>query len=99
MEEEGPVTCGTPLDHFAESKELSSIVSTLPNVCGELRPSENTIEKFTGTLLQLRYTFCISTPCGYIVPFMSDCNFFAEILDKYQEQPHLLDPYLGKSVL
>ena len=49
MEEEADVTCGTPLDHFAESKELSSIVSTLPHVCGELRPSENATEKFIGT--------------------------------------------------
>ena len=49
MEEDEDLTCGTPLDHFAESEELSSIVSTLPHVCGELRSSENAIERFTGT--------------------------------------------------
>ena len=58
MEEEG-LTCGTPLDHFAESKELSSIVSTLPHVCGELRPSENAIEKFTGKSYSCN--LCINT--------------------------------------
>ena len=47
--EEEDITRGTPLDHFAESEELSSIISTLPQVCGELRPSENAIERFTGT--------------------------------------------------
>lgn len=48
-EEEEDITRGTPLDHFAESEELSAIISTLPQVCGELRPSENAIERFTGT--------------------------------------------------
>ena len=52
MEEED-LTCGTPLDHFAESEELSSIVSTLPHVCGELRLSENATEKFTSTCTDL----------------------------------------------
>ena len=46
MEED--ITCGTRLDHFAESEELSAIVSRLPDVCGEMRPSENAVEKFTG---------------------------------------------------
>ena len=69
MDEEEDLTCGTPLDHFAESKELSSIVSTLPQVCGELRPSENAIEKFTGMYLyhtQLQLTTCL---------YKHDCMF------------------------
>lgn len=45
---EDDLTCGTRLDHFAENEELVSIISTLPQVCGEMRPSENAIEKFTG---------------------------------------------------
>lgn len=49
MEEGEDITRGTPLDHFAESEELLSIVSTLPQVCGEMRASENAIERFTGT--------------------------------------------------
>ena len=58
LEEEGGLTCGTPLDHFAECEELSAIVSSLPHVCEELRPSENATEKFTST-----YHICASIWC------------------------------------
>lgn len=41
------ISHGTHLDHFAESEELLSVVSMLPVVCGEMRPTENAVEKFT----------------------------------------------------
>lgn len=58
------VSFGTALDHFAESAELSSLVESLPQTCGDQTTLEASQERFT------------------------------VILDKYQEQPHLLDPYL-----
>lgn len=46
------VTRGTVLDHCAESEELVSLVSALPQVCGELRDREASEERFTCELLQ-----------------------------------------------
>lgn len=60
-EEKGAVA---PLYHFVESnaEELSSIVSSLPHVCGELRPSEKATEKFTG--------ICACVPCTHQIVYV-----------------------------
>lgn len=55
-EERGPeaLASGTALDHFAESEELLSLVSSLPQVYSELRSREKSEERFTSeTFLRL----------------------------------------------
>ena len=47
MEEQEALVSGTALDHFAESEELQSLVSTLPQVYNELRSRERSEERFT----------------------------------------------------
>lgn len=47
MEEPEAIVSGTALDHFAESEELLSLVSTLPQVYDELRGRERSEERFT----------------------------------------------------
>lgn len=42
------MACGTVLDHFAESGELFSLVTALPQVYEELRSREKSEERFTG---------------------------------------------------
>lgn len=44
---EGTVCSGSALDHFAESEELMSLVSSLPQVYSELRSREKSEERFT----------------------------------------------------
>ena len=53
LQAEYDLTCGSRLDHFAENEELISIISTLPQVCGDMRPSENAIESFTGMYIHV----------------------------------------------
>ena len=79
---------GTALDHFAESEELRSLVDTLPHICSNIIALEASQERVTGVAINL---------CMHTLGYMSQ-SFPAAILDKYQEQPHLLDPYLGESI-
>ena len=48
MDAEEAVTCGTVLDHCIENAELTSLVTTLPQVCRELRSREAADERFMG---------------------------------------------------
>lgn len=43
------VSFGTALDHFAESAELSSLVESLPQTCGDQTTLEASQERFTGS--------------------------------------------------
>lgn len=70
--EEGPgaLASGTALDHFAESEELLSLVSTLPEVYSELRSRERSEERFTSEtkplFLVLAYHASMSRYSGQI---------------------------------
>jgi len=46
--EDAAVSCGTVLDHFAESEELTSLVETLPHICSDQIALEASQERFTG---------------------------------------------------
>lgn len=84
------VAFGTVLDHFAESEELTSLVDTLPHICREPIALEASQERFTGECACMHKCCVPSLIKNVLVPLPS------VILDKYQEQPHLLDPYLGE---
>jgi len=98
--DDAAVSFGTVLDHFAESEELTSLVETLPHICSDQIALEASQERFTGE------RSCDSSQLNH---FLSECCKLwcmkvasvvlsppSVILDKYQEQPHLLDPYLGE---
>lgn len=82
------VTFGTALYHIAESEEVSSLVTDLPEVCrGDMRMREVSEQRFIGAAIVNLRSFVLFI---YI--------FYAVILDKYQEQPHSLDSSLGRAV-
>ena len=74
---------GETLQTFAENTEAMQSLDELPTVVCDLRRKEIAEERFTGEW----DCVCRSEP-----PLTS----VVVILNRYQEQPHLLDPYLGK---
>lgn len=74
------------LEHFSESVEVTNLLDALPAAaCTDIIAQESLCEKFTGAM-------CLSV-CRIVCPRIF---VFAVILDRYQEQPHLLDPHLRK---
>ena len=88
----GEAVCfGTAYDHFAESAELCGLIDALPHTCSEQVAMEASQERVTGSLLCCS---CALTSHQCHVPPPHPPH--AVILNKYQEQPHLLDPHLGE---
>ena len=77
---------GTVYDHFEENDQLCRLIDTLPETSNEQIARETNQESVTGQLTVL------SRPLTH--PRVDRPN--AGIVDKYQEQPHLLDPYMGE---
>ena len=77
---------GTVYDHFEENDQLCRLIDTLPETSNEQIARETNQESVTGqlTVLSRQLTH----------PRVDRPN--AGIVDKYQEQPHLLDPYMGE---
>lgn len=78
--DEVAVSFGTAYDHFSETEEVCSLINTLPHILRDFRAREAALERLIGTLL-----INVSILFSILV-----------IVDKYQEQPHLLDPHLGR---
>lgn len=81
--DEVAVSFGTVYDHFSETEEVCSLIDTLPQILRDFRSREAALERLTG--------FICTLPINVLILFS-----ILVIVDKYQEQPHLLDPHLGR---
>ena len=83
--EDAAVSFGTVLDHFAESGELTSLVETLPHICGDQIALEASQERFTGTRNNLRPPLTCSS---------TDRRFYCQCINLHDSSfigsPHLL---------
>lgn len=75
---------GSPLQAFAEISEVISLLDNLPSVVCDLRSKESAEQQFMGERHCIHTRACLSTPPLIV------------IFDGYLEQPHLLDPHLGR---
>ena len=83
MADDGCVSHGNVYDHFEEYNEVFSLIDSLPAIVKDFRALEAAQERLT----------CKD---GFLKTKLK--AFFIAIVDKYQEQPHLLDPHLGKGI-
>lgn len=85
------------LSDFSEGSETTSLISSLPEVLEDQRTTETTIQKFLGSAVQVKHFKFIRFVALMCTQFVTTCFSCAlsVIMNKYQEQPHLLDPHLG----
>ena len=99
--ESDPVAKACVLDGFSERDETRALMSSLPEVHGDMKSTEFTTERFLGetspppqSSRSLTYTRLNGGAARS--QFITSCLFSPTvIMDGYQEQPHLLDPHLG----
>ena len=82
-----PAEVSQTLEHFSEVVEVNDLIRALPAACTDVIAQESLCERFTG-----RNTRAFSS----VIRRLLNSRFsHSVILDRYQEQPHLLDPHLG----
>ena len=97
------VGSGTVFDHFAELKETCILIDNLPSICRDFIALEASQESFTRKTVLPNYTITVllfSSDLHIMIIIIITLHYDLKgIVDKYQEQPHLLDPHLGKHTL
>jgi hypothetical protein len=92
--EEGAVTY--KLTKFTETDKVNFILDSIPEACKTITKTERALQDLRGNFVFLIDHFSVQICQNLtIVNVYIIIIFIAEILDRYQEQPHLLDPYLG----
>ena len=91
---ENGVGSGTVFDHFAELEETCLLIDNLPRISRDFIALEASQERFTRkeALPNCAISFLLFSSDLYIIIYYG----LKGIVDKYQEQPHLLDPHLGE---
>ena len=89
-------------DRFTEKVDVLGIINNIISHSSESAVLEADLEKMTG----IKFLLCFYVLHQFLffqrINIKLDFNkniFCLVILDKYQEQPHLLDPYLGMKVI
>ena len=93
-DEEGAVT--HKLRKFTETDQVNFIINSIPDACTTVTKTERALQDLKG-IFMFNYNFCsvFLYSTTIVVNSVLIIILILEILDRYQEQPHLLDPYLG----